>query len=129
MKTVLVVDDNPVSRELIRELLASPDLLVMEAADGGEALRMAAAHRPDLILMDLQMPGLDGFATLRTLNQDLGLQGLPVIAMTAFAMQGDRERSLAAGFDDYVSKPIDGLKLEQQIRERLQASAGGLDGW
>lgn len=129
MKTVLVVDDNPVSRELIRELLASLDLLVMEAADGGEALRMAAAHRPDLILMDLQMPGLDGFATLRTLKRDLGLQRLPVIAMTAFAMQGDRERSLAAGFDDYVSKPIDGLRLEQQIRERLQASAGGLDGW
>ena len=129
MKTVLVVDDNAVSRELIRELLGSPDLRVMEAADGGEALRTAAAHRPDLILMDLQMPGLDGFATLRTLKQDLGLQDLPVIAMTAFAMQGDRERALAAGFDDYVSKPIDGLQLERQIRERLQASAGGLDGW
>jgi CheY-like chemotaxis protein len=97
---VLVADDNPAGRELVRETLGGYAAVIEEAADGREALRKMREARPDLVLLDIQMPEMDGFAVLREIRQDPELRGLRVVALTAFAMQGDRERALEAGFDD-----------------------------
>ena len=107
MKRVLVADDNPVSRELIREILENDDCEVIEAGDGREALEKVREHRPDLALLDIQMPVMDGNAVVRELRADPQLSKLPVVALTAYAMQGDRERALALGFNSYITKPID----------------------
>ena len=119
MKKIVVVDDNPASRELIREVLDSPDHLIMEAADGREAMDLILKSDPDLVLMDIQLPGLDGYSVVRQLRQNLRFTGLKVVAVTAFAMQGDREKALAAGFDGYITKPIDTYNLEEQVQELL----------
>jgi two-component system, cell cycle response regulator DivK len=107
MKRVLVADDNPVSRELIREILEDDDCEVIEAVDGREALEKVREHRPDLALLDIQMPVMDGNAVLRELRADPQFSKLPVAALTAYAMQGDREKALALGFNSYITKPID----------------------
>jgi two-component system, cell cycle response regulator DivK len=107
MKRVLVADDNPVSRELIREILESDDCEVIEAGDGREALEKVREHRPDLALLDIQMPVMDGNAVVREIRADPQLSMLPVVALTAYAMQGDREKALALGFNSYITKPID----------------------
>ena len=98
-RKVLVADDNAVSRELIREVLELSGYDVVEAADGRDAVSVARASAPDLALVDIQMPHLDGYAVLRELRADPNLSKLHIIALTAFAMQGDRERALDAGFD------------------------------
>ena len=118
MKRVLLAEDNPMNRELIRDLLESACWQVTEAADGEEALRKLRETAPDLVLLDVQMPRLDGYAVLRRLRDDPRLAHLPVIALTAYAMRGDREQALAAGFDGYVSKPVDFRELRTEI-ERL----------
>jgi len=107
MKRVLVADDNPVSRELIREILENDDCEVIEAGDGREALEKVREHRPDLALLDIQMPVMDGNAVVREIRADAQLAKLPVVALTAYAMQGDREKALALGFNSYITKPID----------------------
>ena len=107
MKRVLVADDNPVSRELIREILENDDYELIEAADGREALEKLRENRPDLALLDIQMPVMDGNAVIREIRTDPELSRLPVVALTAYAMQGDRERALALGFNSYITKPID----------------------
>ena len=107
MKRVLVADDNPVSRELIREILENDDCEVIEAGDGREALEKVRKNRPDLALLDIQMPVMDGNAVVRELRADPQFSKLPVVALTAYAMQGDRERALALGFNSYITKPID----------------------
>ena len=107
MKRVLVADDNPVSRELIREILENNDCEVIEAGDGREALDKVREHRPDLALLDIQMPVMDGNAVVREIRADPQLSKLPVVALTAYAMQGDREKALALGFNFYITKPID----------------------
>jgi two-component system, cell cycle response regulator DivK len=119
MKKVLVVDDNPVSRELIREVLEAPDLEILEVPDGKAALQSIAELHPDVVLMDIQMPVLDGFAALRELRKDPSFRKLPVLAVTAFAMRGDREKAQRAGFDAYITKPIDGAELERLVRAFL----------
>jgi two-component system cell cycle response regulator DivK len=107
MKRILVADDNAVSRELIREILGTDDYEVIEASDGREALGKIHEHHPDLVLMDIQMPFLDGNSVIRELRADPQFSRLPVVAITAYAMQGDREKALALGFDAYITKPID----------------------
>ncbi len=119
MRKILGVDDNPVSRELIREVLEGADRNVLEAANGKDALELIAEAQPDLVLMDIQMPLVDGFAALRRLRQDARFQTLPVIALTAFAMRGDREKALAAGFDAYIAKPVNIGELEQRVNDLL----------
>jgi CheY-like chemotaxis protein len=119
IKRVLVVDDNPVSRELIREILDSPDLQVLEAADGREALQRILGERPDLVLTDIQMPVWNGFEVLRRIREDPRLSHTPVLAFTAFAMDEDRQRALAAGFDGYVTKPVNAADLKKQIDSLL----------
>ena len=120
MTRVLIADDKETSRELIRMVLESLGYEVREASDGLEAVRYARELPPDLIILDLQMPVLDGFGALAELRGDQTLAATPIMALTASAMQGDRERALAAGFDSYVSKPIPLAKLREEITRLLE---------
>jgi CheY-like chemotaxis protein len=115
-KKVLVVDDNAAGRELVRESLKDYVASVNEASNGREALEKIRAARPDLVLLDIQMPEMDGYEVLREIRGDPALKGLRVIALTAFAMRDDRERALAAGFDDYLIKPVTAVKLKEQLK-------------
>jgi len=112
--TILVADDNPPSRELMRELLEASGHLVVEAANGREALDSIRRNPPELVFLDLQMPLLDGFSVIRELRSDDRFRRLPVVAVTASAMLGDRERAIAAGFDSYIAKPINLSEVRKQ---------------
>ena len=118
-RTILVADDNTASRELIREVLEMTGYDVVEAADGQQAVSAARANAPDLVLVDIQMPRLDGYGVLRELRADPRLSNLHVVALTAYAMQGDRDRALDAGFDGYITKPVDIAALRQEIKRFL----------
>ncbi len=118
MKTVLIADDRATSRELVRTVLENSGYSVTEASDGVEALRSARELKPDLIILDLHMPRLDGFGVIREIRRDLILSATPVMALTASAMQGDRERALSAGFTGFVAKPIQLSALRSEV-ERL----------
>ena len=119
MKKVLVVDDNPVSRELIREVLEGPQQRILEAEDGEDALEKVLQEEPDLVLLDIQLPLLDGYEVLRRIRGYSRFSRLPVVALTAFAMRKDCEKALALGFDEYVTKPIDAASLRLKIRSIL----------
>jgi CheY-like chemotaxis protein len=120
MTTVLVAEDNSVNCELLRELLEARGYNVIEAQDGQEALRMIEQAHPDIVLLDIGMPVLDGFAVIRKIRENPALAALPVLAVTAYAMQGDRESVLNAGFDGYVSKPINARDLATDIERLLR---------
>jgi two-component system cell cycle response regulator DivK len=122
MKRVLVAEDNAVNRELIRELLELRGYEVSEACDGQEALQMIEASPPDILLLDLGMPKLDGFGVIKKVRENPQLAGLPVLAVTAYAMRGDREKALDAGFNGYVSKPINAAALSQAMESLLGGS-------
>ena len=113
--TILVADDNAFSRELIRELLEPSGHVIVEAQNGLEALELIRSTGPDLVFLDLQMPLQDGFGVIRELRKDDRFVSLPVVAVTASAMVGDRERAMAAGFDFYIPKPIDLCAIEEQV--------------
>lgn len=118
MSKVVVVEDNLTNRELIGEILSLWGHEVMEAGDGPEALEQMAEIRPDVVLLDIQLPGLDGYEVLKRIREVPSLNGLKVVALTAYAMQRDRERVDTAGFDGYVTKPIDLDKLQEAIATR-----------
>jgi CheY-like chemotaxis protein len=103
---VLIVDDSPVTRELVRDVLEPQGHEIFEAADGLSALREIEAGRPHVVLLDIEIPWLDGYEVIRRLRQDPRFQNLRVAAFTAHAMKNERERALEAGFDDYITKPI-----------------------
>ena len=105
--TVLVVEDNPLNLELASELLRLSGYRVVQARTAEEGIQLARAERPNLILLDVRLPGMDGLAAVRALKRDAETRHIPTIAMTAQAMKGDEEAALAAGFDAYVTKPID----------------------
>ena len=123
MFTVLVADDADASRELIRAILEGAGYGVTEAQDGAEALQCAQAEPPDLIILDIQMPRLNGYAVLRALRSNPTLQSIPVVALTAGAMQGERQRALAAGFDLYITKPISIADLRVEVGRLLRWNA------
>jgi CheY-like chemotaxis protein len=118
MKKILVADDRATSRELVRVTLEHCGYLVYEASDGGQALNTARDILPDLIILDLHMPGLDGFGVIQEIRRDAQLVATPVMALTASAMQGDREHALALGFSSYLAKPIHLSSLRKEV-ERL----------
>lgn len=120
MKKVLVADDNADSRELIRTVLESSGHLTFEASDGTEAVRCARELLPDLIVLDLHMPVLDGFGVLRELRRDQRFASTPIVALTASAMEGDRERTLSMGFTSYIAKPISLIELRDEIERFLR---------
>ena len=119
MKKVLVADDKPSSRELIRTVLEHGGYEVLEAADGAEAVELALAAEPDLVLLDLSMPVLDGFAAVNQLRADARFAATPVVALTASAMDGDCERALAAGFSGYLSKPLRLADLRGEVKRLI----------
>jgi two-component system, cell cycle response regulator DivK len=122
-RRILVVEDNPLNLKLVRVVLQFAGYDVVEAHSGEEGLRVAEADPPDLVLMDLQLPGIDGTETLRRLRQGSLGQDVPVVAVTAFAMAEDRERASLAGFDGYVEKPISVRELPGQIEAFLGGRA------
>lgn len=120
---ILIADDRPSSRELLRTVLERAGYAVVEAEDGEEALAHARSGEPSLILLDLQMPRLDGYAVLEQLRSDERLRNIPVLALTASAMRGDRERILAAGFTDYLAKPAGPELLRDTVARLLNGQA------
>lgn len=120
MKRVLIADDNDTGRELVRTVLEGTGYLVFEACDGIEALATAHRVNPDLIILDLHMPGMNGFGVIKELRLDSRFAGTPVVALTASAMQGDRQRALSAGFTGYITKPVSLKGLRAEL-ERLLA--------
>jgi CheY-like chemotaxis protein len=115
MTRVLVAEDNAVNRELLRELLETRGYTVLEACDGQLALQMLEQSQPDILLLDIGMPVLDGYAVVRKIRQTPRLAQLPVVAVTAYAMQGDRQKILNSGFDGYLSKPVSSRSLFEEL--------------
>jgi two-component system cell cycle response regulator DivK len=120
-KRILVIEDQQDNRQILRDLLTSANFEVIEAADGEAGLAAAAAHRPDLILMDIQLPILDGYEATRRLKADAVLRGIPVIAVTSHALAGDDDKARAAGCDAYIAKPYSPRQLLAKVREYLPA--------
>jgi len=124
MTKVLIAEDNAVNRELLREFLELRNYTVSEACDGQEALNQIETEKPDILLLDLSMPVLDGFATIRKIRENPQWAKLPVLAVTAYAMRGDREKVLQAGFDGYLSKPVNPVALHQELDRLLSRPTG-----
>ena len=117
---ILIVEDNEKNRKLERDVLQAKGYRTIEAETGEEGVRLAKEHRPALVLMDIQLPGIDGITALGQLRADAGTRVIPVIAVTASVMTHDRQKIMAAGFDGYQSKPI-------RVKEFLQAVRAMLD--
>jgi CheY-like chemotaxis protein len=117
MKNILIAEDNAVNRELLRELLEGRGYTVDEACHGQEALEKIAESRPDVLLLDLSMPVMDGFTTIKNIRANAETASLPVLAVTAFAMRGDQEKTMEAGFDGYLSKPISPSALDAELKK------------
>jgi CheY-like chemotaxis protein len=113
--TVLVVEDNALNLKLVRDVLGHAGYRVLEAGDAERGIAIAREHAPDLILMDIQLPGIDGVEALGRLRRDEQTAAIPVVALTALAMKEDRERCLAAGFDGYLEKPVSVPELPGQV--------------
>ena len=122
LKKVLVVEDDQDNREMVLKVLKYNGYGVIEAVDGQEAIEKAKTENPDLILLDLYIPKMDGYEVTRTLKGDQDLKHIPIIALTAHAMKGNREEALAAGCDGYIAKPINVRELPQQIEQFLRRS-------
>jgi two-component system cell cycle response regulator DivK len=120
MKRVLVVEDTEDNRKIIRDLLTSAGYETIEAVTGEEGVAMAAEHRPDLILMDVQLPVLDGYEATRRIKANPALRHIPVIAVTSYALSGDEEKTRAAGCDAYVAKPFSPRLLLAKVRGFLE---------
>jgi CheY-like chemotaxis protein len=123
-ESILIVDDNPVNLKLARVLLAAEGYTVRTAGDAEEALAVLAQFKPRLILMDIQLPGMDGLELTRRLKAQEGTRDIIILAMTAYAMKGDEERVLAAGCNGYVSKPIDTRTLPGVLGAYLEGGPG-----
>jgi two-component system cell cycle response regulator DivK len=119
MLTILVVDDNRVNLKLATVLLEKAGYTVLAATDGEAGVRLAGEHGPDLVLMDIQMPGIDGFEATRRLRADPAMAKLKIVALTALAMKGDRERILAAGCDGYIAKPFHPAEFLEKVAAAL----------
>lgn len=128
MATILIAEDNPVNLKLATVLLTKAGHEVLQATDGDAAVAMARTRRPDLVLMDVQMAGMDGLAATRILKQDEATRAIPVVALTAFAMRGDEEKFMAAGGDGYIAKPYHYEELLRRVTEFLDKPAQDLDG-
>ena len=118
-KCILVVEDQEDNRQILRDLLASTDYEIVEAVNGVEALAALAKQRPDLILMDIQLPILDGYEATRRIKADPALRSIPIIAVTSYALSGDEDKAREAGCDAYVPKPYSPRQLLAKIREFL----------
>jgi CheY-like chemotaxis protein len=123
MKQILIVEDKATSRELLRAVLERQGYGVIEAKDGEEALQQLRTATLDLVLLDLQIPIRNGYDVLQRIRSDDRLAHLPVVALTASAMQGDREKALAAGFTGYIAKPVGPAQLRELVTQMLGAAS------
>ena len=124
MAKVLVVEDNEMNRDMLSRRLQRRGYEVVVSVDGEDGVSKAQSESPDIILMDMDLPVLDGWAATKMLKASPETQPIPVIALTAHAMAGDREKSLDAGFDDYDTKPVEFARLIQKIEKLLNQDAG-----
>jgi CheY-like chemotaxis protein len=122
--TILIVEDNALNLELATDLLTAAGYTIREARTGEEGVRVASQAPPDLILMDLRLPGMDGYAALQQLKDNPRTARIPVVALTAQAMRGDQDAVLAAGFDDYISKPINTSTFYKTVARVLGPTKG-----
>lgn len=118
---ILIVEDNPLNLELASDLLTSQGYAVQQASSAEEALHLVRGVQPDLILMDLRLPGMDGYAALEALREDPTTNGIPIVALTAQAMRGDEAAALEAGFDGYIPKPIDTRSFGSRVEGFLRS--------
>ena len=118
-KTILVVEDNELNMRLFHDLLKAHGYNILKAHDGLEGLHMARTHRPDLILMDIQLPGISGLAASKSIKEDNILKTIPIIAVTAFAMKGDEDKIRDAGCDAYIAKPISAPSFLKTVKDFL----------
>ena len=118
-KRILVVEDQPDSRQIIRDMLAGTDYEITEAENGEEALTAIEKQRPDLILMDIQLPIMDGYTATNQIKANPALRSIPIIAVTSYALAGEETKARAAGCDDYVTKPFSPWQLLAKIRQYL----------
>ena len=116
-KKILVVEDDPDNRRIVAKTLSVEGYHVVEATDGVQAIAQAHAERPDLVLMDLALPNMDGWEATRRLKSDPATRGIPIVALTAVAMRGDEEQARAAGCDDYLSKPARPIAIREMVRK------------
>jgi CheY-like chemotaxis protein len=121
---ILVVEDNEKNMKLFRDVLQAKGYVPLEATSGEEAVELASEHVPDLILMDVQLPGIDGIEALGRIRANDQTAAIPVVALTAQAMSGDRQRFLESGFDGYISKPVDVLEFIQTVAGYCEADDG-----
>jgi CheY-like chemotaxis protein len=128
MAKILLVEDNELNRDMLSRRLERRGHLVLLAMDGEQGVVLARSNRPDLILMDMSLPVMDGWTATRILKEDLETRAIPVIGLTAYAMEGDRERCLASGCDDYETKPVEFVRLMGKIDELLVRAKGSASG-
>ena len=119
-KKILVVEDTEDNRQILRDLLSAAGYDMIEAHDGAEGVAKASEHRPDLILMDIQMPVMDGYEATRRIKADPALQAIPVIAVTSYALSGDEQKARAAGCDGYIAKPFSPRQILAMARNFLR---------
>ena len=119
-RKILVIEDNALNMKLIRLLLQMDSYRIIEAPDAETGLRLAREHQPDLILMDINLPVMDGLSATRSIKKDPALKQIPVVALTSYAMQGDEDKARAAGCEDYITKPIDTRHFSEMIGRLLQ---------
>ncbi len=120
---ILIIEDNPLNLELARDVLVAAQFVVLEARSAEEGLEAAQRVHPDLVLLDIRLPGADGYQVLKQLKNNPTTTTIPVVALTAQAMIGDREQALAAGFSGYIAKPINTRTLSEEVRRVLDRSA------
>ena len=118
-KRILAVDDQEDNRRILHDLLTGAGYEVIEASDGLEAVELAERHRPDLVLMDIQLPGIDGYEATRRIKASPDLGGVPVIAVTSYALSGDEDKAMEAGCDVYIATPYSPRALLAKVREQI----------
>ena len=116
-KKILVVEDTEDNRQILRDLLSTAGYDMIEANDGAEGVARASEYKPDLILMDIQMPVMDGYEATRRIKADLALKAIPIIAVTSYALSGDEEKARSAGCDGYIAKPFSPRQMLAKVRE------------
>ncbi len=116
-KKILIVEDIEDNRKLLRDLLGAEGYMLVEAQDGAEGVARAAEHKPDLILMDIQMPVMDGYEATRRIKTDPALKAIPIVAVTSYVLSGDADKARTAGCDGYIAKPYSARQMLAKVRE------------
>ena len=120
IKTILVVEDNKLNMKLVNGLIKIGKYRMIEAIDAESGIELIREQRPDLVLMDIQLPGMDGLSATKIIKEDPDLKDIPIVALTSYAMQGDKEKALAAGCTGYIAKPIDTRKFLETVSQYLK---------